>query len=185
MCHIRRREPQILYQIFFFVQIPERGFQTPKVYKTIYARDLDYQSEGEFRADYITVEHNTGLKLDEEFILIGQVKNADGQYNHSIHSLKQPDDYRKKRVVVHEVETNIYVASTQFRRPFDYSTSSWVQNNECKKNISNFQKVQRHYSSDGQPVNLMTYSDKSPFTYYLKSTDPDPFIRFKVPGLYY
>ena len=46
--------------MFFYVEIPGTGFQTPKVYRTVYARDLKYQSLGEYQADYITVQHNTG-----------------------------------------------------------------------------------------------------------------------------
>ena len=49
--------------MFYYIMLPSRGFETPRVYKTIYAHDLEYQSHGEFQADYITVEHNTGLKL--------------------------------------------------------------------------------------------------------------------------
>jgi len=36
-----------------------------------------------------------------------------------------------------EISANILVASTQFERPFDYSTSSWVRDNDCRaKNVS-------------------------------------------------
>ncbi len=62
-CHLRHREPKILYQMFYYIMLPGRKFETPRVYKTVYAHDLPYQSHGEFQADYITVEHNTGLKL--------------------------------------------------------------------------------------------------------------------------
>ena len=42
----------LIFSIYYF-----------RVYKTVYAHDLPYQSHGEFKADYITVEHNTGLNL--------------------------------------------------------------------------------------------------------------------------
>ena len=56
--------------------------------------------------------------------------------NFTIHALKSDDEFRRRRPVVHEISHNIYVASTQFERPFDYSTSSWVMNNDCAKNVS-------------------------------------------------
>ena len=40
--------------------------------------------------------------------------------NHTVYTLKTEEDYKKKRVVVHEISNNIFVASTQFERPFDY-----------------------------------------------------------------
>lgn len=48
---------------------PESEHDTPRVYKTIYAHDFDFQSLGSFEADYISVEHSTGLDLQDEFII--------------------------------------------------------------------------------------------------------------------
>ena len=48
---------------------PESELDTPRVYKTIYAHDFDFQSLGSFDADYISVEHSTGLDLQDEFII--------------------------------------------------------------------------------------------------------------------
>lgn len=49
-CHVKHVRFDILYELFYFIQIPDNGFQMPKVYKTVYARDLAYQSRGEFKA---------------------------------------------------------------------------------------------------------------------------------------
>lgn len=48
-CHVQHMRFDVLYELFYFIQIPGIGFQTPKVYKTVYARDLAYQSRGEFK----------------------------------------------------------------------------------------------------------------------------------------
>lgn len=47
-CHVKHQKYDVLYELFYFIQIPGRGFQTPKVYKTVYARDLAYESHGEY-----------------------------------------------------------------------------------------------------------------------------------------
>ena len=82
------------------------------------------------------------------------------------------------------------MASTQFERPFDYSTSSWVRDNDCRaKNVSKLRAVQRHYVDEdggerGQEVNVdispVKGSDR--FAYFIKSVDNPPYIRFTVPG---
>lgn len=126
------------------------------------------------------MEHNTGLDLKDEFILVGRdVKN---KINFTVHALKMEDEYRRKKVVVHEISHNIFVASTQFERPFDYSTSSWVRDNDCNKNVSKMKAVQKHYGTDFQPVSIMTQNTGNEFTYFLKSISNPPYLRFTVPG---
>lgn len=41
-------------------------------------------------------------------------------------------------VVVHEVSRDIYVASVQFKTPFHYSTSTWVEGGQCHKDVDQF-----------------------------------------------
>jgi len=133
------------------------------------------------QADYLTLQHNTGLDLKDEFILIGR-DTKNGHKNFSVHSLKLEDEYRKKRVAVHEISYNIFVASTQFERPFDYSTSSWVRDNDCNKNVSKLKMQQKHYGNEFQPVSVMKQSAGDGFAYFLKSIANPPTIRITVPG---
>jgi len=93
------------------------------------------------------------------------------------------DEYRKKKVVIHEISHNIFVASTQFERPFDYSTSSWVRNNDCNKNVSKLKIVQKHYGTDYQDVNIFTQNNGDRFTYFVKSVENAPYLRFIIPGI--
>lgn len=75
------------------------------------------------QSDYLTVEHNTGIDLQEEFVLIGQDIQVDGEWaiNYTVHPVKQDAHFNKKKnVVVHRIDHNIFVASTEFSRPFDY-----------------------------------------------------------------
>lgn len=70
-CHIRHQKLKVLYELFFFIQIPKLGFETPKFYHTVYAESMDYQQHGEYVAGYLTIEHSTELDLEEDFILRG------------------------------------------------------------------------------------------------------------------
>ena len=173
--------------MFFHIKVPgpygpESELETPRLYKTVYNHDFDYQSHGQFQADYIHVEHSTGLSLQDDFILVGREMHNSRQFNHTVFPVKMDEEFSQRKVVVHEISHNIFVASTQFFKPFAYSTSSWVRGNECDKDVSKFKFVQKHYSTDGQNVNVMIQNTGTPYNYFLKSVDNPPYIRFVVPG---
>ena len=42
---------------------------------------------------------------------------------------------------------------------------------------------QKHYNGDAQNVNVMLDNQKEPFTYWLKSVENPPYIRFLAPGM--
>ena len=44
--------------------------------------------------------------------------------------------------IIHSRSYLFITASVQFKKPFDYSTSSWVNNNECDKDVTKFKSVQ-------------------------------------------
>lgn len=168
--------------MFYYIMLPERQFETPRVYKTVYAHDLAYQSQGQFIADYITVEHNSGLNLTEEFILLGKdIPNTD-RTNYTIYSLKNEDQFRKKKSPIHKMSHNVYVVPVQISEPFAYSTQNWLRGDFCEKDVSKFKSVQKLYNSDPQNVNIMMENVGSPLKYFLKSADNPPYIRFLAPG---
>ena len=35
LCHVRRRRPQTLYQLWFYVTVPGTGFETPRVHRQV------------------------------------------------------------------------------------------------------------------------------------------------------
>jgi len=154
-CHVRRRRLDVLYQLFFFVQLPpqrssddhadadeEPLFQTPKVHRTVWsggtADDVGYRSRGRYSADYLTVEHDTGLDLPDQLVLRRRTgaSNASRRKHgglvrspHGVFDVQRLDDNDDDDdiIAVHEISRNIFVASTQFARPFDYSTSTWSE----------------------------------------------------------
>jgi len=169
-CHIRRRRLDVLYELFFFIQLPRRSpanhadaqdqplFQTPKVYRTVWSGGIAddpelYRSRGRYEADYLTVEHDAGLALADELVLrrrtgssvtgnasrrkqggpAGAAAAARRRTLPSVFSVQQlnrisDDDVDDDdAIAVHEISRNIFVASTQFERPFDYSTSTWSE----------------------------------------------------------
>lgn len=163
------------------------GFFTPLKYGTVYAKDLDFQGQGEFQVDFLNIEHSIGLDLQSEMILKGYYDEKYKWYNHSLFSMKEQEGYNNKRVVVHEISHNIFVASTQFSKPFDYSTSNWDEKNDCNKDISKFRSLQRQHNDDGQPITMSATRTKNAdpnerFNYSIMSNQYDPRIRFYVPG---
>ena len=179
-CHVRRRQLNVLYELFFFIQLPpsktsaatsgvasgigqlpssmtqtspspEPLFQTPKVYRTVRTDvgERSYRTRGKYTADYLTVEHDTGLDIDDELIIrrhdaqsttSGGVRTNGGSgrgvsytVRPSVNGADQSEsaetgnngDSARSRPPVHEISRNIYVVSTQFEKPFDYSTTTW------------------------------------------------------------
>jgi len=146
-CHVRRRRLNVLYELFFFIQLPRRSdtddkplFQTPKVYRTVWSAgeigDPEYRSRGRYNADYLTVEHDAGIDLPDDVVLRRRTGSSNAsrrpatrrRQSHDVFSVQRLDDGNDDNddvIAVHEISRNIFVASTQFERPFDYSTSTW------------------------------------------------------------
>jgi hypothetical protein len=187
-CHIKYKPNKVLYTVTFFVEVDEgRSFRSEEKVITVYSRDLAFQTQGEFQLGYINVEHSIGLDLKPEMILKGFYDDQKRSwYNHSVYSLKSPEEYDNKRVVVHEISSNIYVASVQFTQPFDYSTSSWGQNDNCDKNVSKFKSLQKQHLDDEQTIAITADRENrhpnTPVSYSIMSNLYDPRIVFSVPG---
>lgn len=185
-CHIHHKKHKILYKLFFYVKVPGTDFETKRMHRTVFSHDLNFHSRGEYKLDYITVEHFLGLNMKEEFVLAGNTGHGSNpKKNFTIYPLKQPKDYGNEKVDVHKISDTIVVARTQFDRPFAYSTSTWVDENQCAKNTSVFRKEQKHYDpTRGTHVNVEVKRglNGQPHKYLLKSLDSPPYIRFLVPG---
>lgn len=48
-CHLKHKPPEILYELFFNLELKDEDWATEKVYKKVYAKDLNYESHGEFQ----------------------------------------------------------------------------------------------------------------------------------------
>lgn len=96
-CHIRRRPPTVLYQLFYYFQVIKTDFVSPRQYRTVYADDLRFQSSGSIVSDYLTVTHNAGLDLKDDFILIGRepkgsaTNSAGDDIDFTVYPLKTPE----------------------------------------------------------------------------------------------
>lgn len=55
-CHLQHQKYDVLYELFYFIQIPGTGFKTPMVNKTVYVRDLGFQSHGEYQVSRFVVK---------------------------------------------------------------------------------------------------------------------------------
>ena len=129
------------------------------------------------------MQHNTGLQVEDEFILVGEDTNDPTRPNMTVYPLKKKDDFRQRKVVVHEISHNIFVASTQFETPFAYSSSSWVRNSDCDKDVSKFKYEQTHFNEDKpQDVDAIIQTVDAPYLYLLKAKENRPYLRFEVPG---
>lgn len=49
-CHIQHIRYEALYDLFYFIEIPNTGFQSPKIQRRVYAKDIGHRSHGEFTA---------------------------------------------------------------------------------------------------------------------------------------
>ena len=186
-CLIRLQPRKLLYRLFYSLKLPGTSFETLPVTVSVHASttNLTFQSQGTFLADYITVEHNTGFHLHNEFVIIGRESTFAGATNYTINPLKTDGDFKEKPITLRKISHNVLIASTQFRRPFDYSTMNWVRDNDCDKDMSRFVHVQKHYKPEAaQSVDVILHKTAGSFKYFLKSVDSPPYLRFTAPGVY-
>ena len=167
---MRHRPKEVLYELFYYVEIPNRDFRTTRTRHIVNSRhpvvagrggiepdrrsrsgDISFRSSAAIAVDYLIVEHNTGLTLNDEFILErrGRDTNADdGKLIGSVTSILPGVDRSRRAThrgsstyvsdkstgsnmlaaefVVHEISARaVYATSVTFDRPFEYSTSKW------------------------------------------------------------
>ena len=134
-CHVRRRVPDALYQLWFYVSVPGH-FETPRVYTTVRPppttsgegrrqRRLD---SGRFvHSGFLSVEFDAKLRLADELVIIGRQNASAGRWSHHALTDVTARDVTTGGGVVHELSDGVYGASVEFDEPFAYSTSSWVK----------------------------------------------------------
>ena len=120
--------------MFFHIKIPgpygpESEIETMREYKTVRAHRFDNASYGQHLADYIVVEHSTGIGLESEYMLMaGPIKNK--VMGGFVHGLKKKEEFGNRKVAVHQIANNVFVANTQFTTPFGYRTSRYISRNQ-------------------------------------------------------
>jgi len=97
-CHLEHRHDPVLYRLFFYAQLPSLATpptqatppslatrpsivtapspvtlpSLPRVTVSIPSGNISFQQHGFYSADFLTIEHNAGLELEEEVILSGR-----------------------------------------------------------------------------------------------------------------
>lgn len=74
-CHIRRRHPDTVYQLWFYITVPGTGFETPRVHSRIAYRPA--RSGSDRVTPFLTVDYTVGMMLEDELVLIGRVDDDD------------------------------------------------------------------------------------------------------------
>jgi len=125
-CHVRRRVPDVLYQLWFYVSVPGH-FETPRVYTTVRpTSDAGWLGSGRSTYNgFLTVEFDAKLRLADELVIVGR-QNTSGHWSHALTDVTTPY-VTTDGGVVHELSDGVYVMSVEFDEPFAYSTSSWVR----------------------------------------------------------
>lgn len=176
-CHIRKRPPSILYRLWFYLTIPANSsiIETPKLYSEVFSSDVKDLNQGVKVIEFLTIEHRVGIPLGDDLIISGLKKDAK---NYTVESLSQI--HRKQDFKPEWIQDNVLTLSTQFEEPFAYSTSNWVDNNNCAKNISKFYQVLD--TVEEQMVNVITKATGTSFQYTVMSSEGSPQLRFSLPG---
>jgi len=128
-CHVSRRVPKDLYQLWFYVSVPGH-FETPRIYTTVSppsTAGLSQLDSGRFTYDeFLTVEFDARLQLADELIIVGRQNTSDGRWSYSLSDVTARNAMTSGGVV-HGLSDGVYVMSVEFDEPFAYSTSSWVR----------------------------------------------------------
>ena len=182
-CHIRYKSPASFYRLWFYITVPGTDFETPRAYHTVHASDVPSLGSAFHTVEFITVEHYTGVQHHDEFILIGQEDpGLLNRINFTVQPKKTAAEYQAVKPSVHKISNTVYVSSIQFDEPFAYSTSKWVNGNDCQKDMSRITGMQPHYQNRSQSVKVVTDNMAEPYTYLLSSATSRPYMRLFVPG---
>lgn len=87
-CHLRRRRPDTLYQLWFYVTVPGTNFETPRIQVHVPAPNRSGAATFGRRqvTEFLTVEHSSGIQLEDEVIITGRVADGDGdiEWNYTV-----------------------------------------------------------------------------------------------------
>lgn len=92
-CHVRRRRPELLYQVWFYVSLPSASFETARFRSSVRPSMTSSSGNGSHVIEFLTIDHVTGVQqLHDEFLLVGRRVERTTQtahaWNFSVHSVK-------------------------------------------------------------------------------------------------
>lgn len=183
-CHVRRKAPAVLYELWFYVSIPGSGFETPRIYSSVkIAKDERRAGRGQHRHEFITVEYGTGVELEEDLVLVGRQQEP-GTWSHVVHPLGQSVFSVPQAGILHKLAKNVFIASVNFDEPFAFSSSTWVIGDNCEKNVSKFVKLSSQSNAIEQSVGVSINNlPDQPYKYLVKSANSPPSMRVLIPGM--
>lgn len=188
MCHLHYKKPKKLYQVEYFVTIPQMNFSTSVRKKIVKAENKTYHKFGRSSADFLSFFHDAVSEIDDEVIVIGNRFQKSRATKFRFHELKKPSEFnRKKRFKVRNhradfIPHNIYSTHVQLERPFLYSSSGWSQGGCLGKNFSKIYAPQTMYKTRGIDVDPTIIKVKGKFEYQITPTSRAPYIRFLLRG---
>jgi hypothetical protein len=152
-CHLRRRVPDLLYQLWFYVSVPggdsSSSFETPRQHVEVRPMSSKAPTSGGrpnkdqqlpataivpslvsglTTVEFLHVEYDAAIDLPDDVVLAGRKSVDAGKWSHVIEGQQRRSTaYGSGIANVSKLSENVYVAAVNFEQPFGYSTSTWVQ----------------------------------------------------------
>ena len=149
-CHVKRKTPEVSYLLWFYVSIPEIGFETPRSFvrveeefrteeniRAAVKADPGAEDQGhswhQFQHEFVTIASQMDLSIDDEMLIQG--RRREGQWTYAIRSLRGSPlgtsvvDFPPKGVWNH---TGRKKYKLHPRRPFHFSTANWRRKLDCR-----------------------------------------------------
>jgi len=96
---------------------------------------------------------------------------------------------------VKSLSSNVHMTAVQFTRPFAYSSSTWVVQDDqdhqrCDKDVTRFLPADvdvttagNSTATDERDVTVTTRSARTRFQYVIKTADDPPHMKLTIPGV--
>ena len=124
----------MLYQLWFYINVPGTGFETDRLYAAVSPRDVDVSADGRVarrRVEFVTVdsEPSSGAGDGRELVLRARRSDEDAA-GWKFTATPVMTATRRRRpsssFQLQRVAKNVIVTATTFAKPFAHSTSTWV-----------------------------------------------------------
>ncbi|CAD5118105.1 DgyrCDS6844 [Dimorphilus gyrociliatus] len=192
-CHIKSKEPEILYKLFYEIEVESLNYRSERRYKEIKSKGLDFLTHGSYTTDFLTVKHTTNLKMEKDFILDIYNDPTGKPISYKLFPYKKKVKKNRPFKIEKMPTDNSFLTYVQFEEPFAYSTSKWFSgrnSDSCNKNTSKFIPYYTGDLGDEKDyidvnVTIKSHSESQidkPFEYDIKRNNPLPSVKFIMPG---
>jgi len=124
----------MLYQLWFYINVPGTGFETDRLYAAVSPRDVEVSSNGRVarrRVEFVTVDNepSSGAGDGRELVLRARRSDEDAA-GWRFTATPVMTAARRRRpsssFQLQRVADDVIVTATTFAKPFAHSTSTWV-----------------------------------------------------------